>query len=483
MTEVSSSISNIRWVGLSQYGRLAIQLGSVAIFSRLLNPSDFGLMAMASIITSLAGVFQNMGTSDALIQRCNPTEQLFDTVFWFNLAFGLSVGAIVALTSPVVSSIFREPRLAQILLVLALAFPISSAGTTHLAILERGSRFEIIALSEIASSTVGICAAIVAAWANFGVFSLVIQLLITAVVSTCLYWSYSTWRPRWRWEHSELRGIWNFSSNLVGFRSLIYLESNVDNMLIGHYLGSNDLGWYNMGYRIMVLLKSTSFVFSRALFPLYSRRSRDDVGRHYLSTLVILALISSPIVSGLWSLRRPVVEVLLGEKWMTVADVLTWFGPLAWLECFNASTGVVLIAIGKTGILRNLGLFSSSILIVSFVLGLPFGILGIAAMFFFADLIVFNVTFAVVMKVLGLGLRDLILRIWRPVAIACVMAALVAFADSWLVALQAWQRLLMLIPAGAILYGALIFLLARDLLDVLLQALWKMAPGWRSKTH
>ena len=246
-------------------------------------------------------------------------------------------------------------------------------------------------------------------------------------------------------------------------------------MLIGHYLGSTALGWYSMAYRIMLVpVQSVTSVITRALFPLYSRRSREEIGGHYLRTLVLLALVSSPIVAGLWALRYTFIEVLLGEKWMQVAHVLTWFGPLAWLECFAASTGVVLIALGKTDTLRNLGFFSSSVFVASFVIGLPFGIVGIAATYFLASVIVFNVVFAVVMKVLGLGMGDLARSIWRPVVISLIMAGFVFLADSWLASLQAWHRLIILVPAGAVLNGLLVFLLARDVLDLFLKTVWKM---------
>ena len=483
MTEVNRSIANVRWVGVSQYGRLAIQLGSVAVFSRLLSPSDFGLLAMASIITSLAGVFQNMGTTAALIQKESPTDQLFDTVFWFNLVFGVFVGLIVALTAPIVSGIFQETQLVPVLVALALVFPVSSAGVTHLCILERASRFEVIALIEILSSLVGLCIAIAAAWSNYGVYSLVIQLLVSSVMSTLLYWRYSTWCPSWRWDSSELRGIWKFSTNLVGFRTVVYLASNVDNMLIGHYLGSTALGWYSMAYRIMLVpVQSVTSVITRALFPLYSRRSREEIGSHYLRTLMLLAVVASPIVSGLWSLRHAFIDVLLGASWIRVAHVLTWFGPLAFLECFVASTGVVLISLGKTATLRNLGFFSSMVFVVSFVVGLPFGIVGVAASYFFASVIVFYVVFTVVMRSLGLGMRDLARSVWRPVAISLMMAAFVSFADAWLAGALAWQRLVILIPAGTLLYGLLVFLLARDLFDLFMQTLWKMKSSQPRET-
>ncbi|MDO8970468.1 MAG: polysaccharide biosynthesis C-terminal domain-containing protein, partial [Saprospiraceae bacterium] len=155
---------------------------------------------------------------------------------------------------------------------------------------------------------------------------------------------------------------------------------------------------------------------------------------------------------------------------------------VAWLECFVASTGVVLISMGKTGTLRNLGIFSSSTFVGSFVLGLPFGIVGIATMYFFANLIVVYVVFAVVLKALCLGMRDLARGIWRPVAISLVMAAFITFADSSMVEFLAWQRLLILAPTGAILYVALIFLLARDLFELMLRMLWKIKSSQPRET-
>jgi O-antigen/teichoic acid export membrane protein len=480
MTEVRTrSISNVRWASVSQYGRLVVQLVGIAVFSRLLAPSDFGLLAMATIVTSFGIVFQNMGTTTALIQKDAPTEQLRDTVFWFNIVFGLIVGAIVALASHIMAGVFREPRLEQVLQLLAFVFPITSAGTTHLTLLERASRFRTIAWIETSSSTSGLGVALVAACYGFGVYSLVIQALITAIISTVLYWIYSHWRPSWRWDQKELRSILNFSGNLVAFRVVNYLSNNVDSMLIGHYLGSTDLGWYSMAFRIMLLpIQNVSAVVNRALFPVYSRESRADIGKYYLRALSLLAFIINPIVLGLWALRRPLVEVVLGEKWMPVADVLTWFGPLAWLECFLSSTGVVLMAIGRTDLLRNIGFFSAAIYIASFIIGLPDGIVGIAAAYCFANVFVFGVVFYVALKSMHMRMSDLARNIWRPGAIALTMGVIVVLADFWLAMseVQAWLRLAILVPVGAALYFALTATFARDLLGLFRQVAWRAAP-------
>jgi O-antigen/teichoic acid export membrane protein len=470
MAEVNRGLHNFRWVAISQYCRLAIQLGSLAIFSRLLDPSDFGLFAMASVITSLGSVFQNMGTAAALIQKKTVTKKLLDTVFWFNIAFGAFVGAVVALTSPVVSGIFREPPLIPVLLGLALTFPIVAAGTNQLTLLERASRFKVLAGIEIASSGLGIGIAVIAALSNLGVYSLVIQLLFTGLTSTVLLWRFSDWRPRWKWSKRGLNSIWNFSINLVGFRVVIYLAANVDNILVGHFLGSSNLGWYSIACRIMLMpVRNLTYIVDRALFPLYSRQNSQEIASNYIRVLSLLSLAASPITFGLWSLRYPFVEFIVGEKYAPVADVLAWFAPLACLKCFISSTDLILTAIGRTDTLRNLGVMSSTLFIVSFVLGIPFGIVGIAKMYFLAELIVFFIAFPVVLKLIGLRMTDLVNCIWQPIAISAIMAVVITIADMNLTTLQSWQRFSILVPAGVAIYAVFIFLFARGLRDLALR--------------
>jgi teichuronic acid exporter len=118
-TSRASAVSNVRWVALSQFGRAAVQLGSLVIFSRLLIPSDFGLFAMATVVTNFALLFRDLGTSAALIQRESLTDDLLNMVFTLNLASGFVVLALVSLASPVVAWGFGEPRLRDVLLAVS----------------------------------------------------------------------------------------------------------------------------------------------------------------------------------------------------------------------------------------------------------------------------------------------------------------------------------------------------------------------------
>src|SRR4051794_24065562 len=124
-----------------------------------------------------------MGTSAAIIQAEVPSKQLLDTVFWFNLALGLFLGGIVVATSHLASLAFREPRIQTVLIFLAMSFPIASLAMVQLTLMERASRFRHIAWVEISSSLLGLILGAIAAWHGLGVYSLVVQTLITVTAT------------------------------------------------------------------------------------------------------------------------------------------------------------------------------------------------------------------------------------------------------------------------------------------------------------
>ncbi|MFT4115684.1 lipopolysaccharide biosynthesis protein [Bradyrhizobium sp.] len=467
---LTRSASNVRWVGTSQLIRLIIQLCSVALLSRLLAPSDYGLLAMAMVVTTFAGVLRDMGTANALIQKEELAPALLDTVFWFNIALGLACSACVAGASYPISIAFQEPRLQPVLIALAAIFPISASSVTQQTLMERASRFRDVALLEILSALLGFVAAVITAWCGWGVYSLVAQTFMVAAASTMQVWLLSGWHPTLRWDQEEFRGIWGFSGNLTVSNIVNYIAHSADTFLVGYFLGATELGWYNMTYRIALLpLQNLTYVTNRALFPVYARQSRTDLGRYYLKSLSLLALVTSPVILGLTAVRVPAVETLLGEKWMPVAGLLAWMCPTVLLHSLLSTTATILISIGRTDVLRNCTLLSSVFAVVAFVGGIPFGINGMAAAYFLATVPLFFGIFYITLKHLNLGLGELARCTWRPIAISLAMAAFVMVVDDYLMPhqFQAWVRLAILLAVGVVAYFALTILFLRNLLSQL----------------
>jgi O-antigen/teichoic acid export membrane protein len=469
MSKSGSAVSNVQWVAIAQAGRVGISIVSITVFARLLPASDFGLLAMATIVTNFASIIRDMGTAAALIQKSELTDELVDTVFWSNVVFGILSGGLLALGSPLIAWAFREPALQTVLILLSLAFPLNSSGAAHLALLERTGRFRGIAIVEIFSGIVGAGVGIVAAWKGAGIISLILQIMITAAISTCLFWVLSRWRPTLRWSRKEFLGLLHFSGNLVGFNIINYFARNADGMLIGRFLGPLELGLYNIAYRIMLFpLQNLTSVANRAFFPIFSGQQHDPelIGRNYLKLLTLISLITAPLMLGLWSVREPFVEIVLGEKWRAATAIVAWLAPTGYLQSLVSTTGSVLMARGRTRLMRNLGVVCSLIYLASFALGVTQGAAGVARAYFFANLVTSAIYLHYTLVQVNLKLADLARSIFRPLMGALMMVSLVLAADHWLLPeyVVGVMRLTCLVVLGAGLYLLFLVVGARDVL-------------------
>ena len=133
----SQAASGVLWSGISQAARVLIQTAALVVLSRLLPPTDFGLLAMAAVVTAFVNLLRDMGTASAVIQREVLGKELLDTVFWFNVGLGVALGVGVALFAIPIAMAFKQPALSGVLTTLAVSFPIASSTAVHQALMER----------------------------------------------------------------------------------------------------------------------------------------------------------------------------------------------------------------------------------------------------------------------------------------------------------------------------------------------------------
>ena len=200
-----SAMSNARWLTLSQAARILLQLVSLFILSRLLQPSEYGLLAMATVAVNFAYLLRDMGTAAAVVQKQNLTDQTTNTVFWLNVGMGWLLAVVLMALSPFLAVYFRIERLTPVLCLLAVVFPITSASAVHQSLLERSSGFKTLARVEMVSAVVGLVVAVVLAYRGFGVYSLVWQTLASAICSSAQLWLASPWRPQKIWNMAVLK--------------------------------------------------------------------------------------------------------------------------------------------------------------------------------------------------------------------------------------------------------------------------------------
>ncbi len=163
-----SAFSNARWVGMIQAARVGAQLLSLLVLSRLLAPSDFGLIAMTLTITNFAMLIRDLGTGAAIVQNAvlQPTTTL--TAHWSNCIIGLALGLLLIALAIPIAGFFQSAEVQLLLQLLALTFPILGSTTVHQALLERASRFALLARIEITSIILSFIVAVAAALGGLG---------------------------------------------------------------------------------------------------------------------------------------------------------------------------------------------------------------------------------------------------------------------------------------------------------------------------
>lgn len=415
--------SGVKWVALANIFKQLLSLISVVIFARLLSTDDFGIFAILMIFTDFLAIFSNMGTSSALIHIKNPSNLLLSSTFYFNIFIGVFLYLSMVLLSGPISIFFDNPEIEGLLEIVSLNFIIVSFGIVQNALFEKNINFKNVSLIQSFSALVGVATGITAAYLGFGVFSLVIQTLVTSFLNVGAIWFYSTWRPEWCFSFNEIKKIWRYSANLSVFDIINYFSKNADNFLIGKYLSASALGVYSVAYKIMLYpLQNISRILMRVLFPAFSKLQNDNVRfqKAYLRVIFFISLVSFPIMTGLMASSEPLVNVLFGDKWDGLAILLVILAPSGMLRSIYTTVGSIYMAKGKTDIQLKLGTVNAILTVLGFIIGLQFGINGVAFSYLIVNLIMLYPTLYISWKQIGLSVKEGV-KVLMPIFIISVL--------------------------------------------------------------
>lgn len=465
--------SSARWLALAQGAKIMLQLLSMFILARLLSPQSYGVMAMAYMVINLAGLFRDMGTSAAIIQSRELTDELKRSVFWLSSLMGLLLCAILCILAMPLSVYFKEPDLAWVLVLSSLSFPMAGCTAIHQALLERGANFRSLTFVEVGAQGAGLLSAIAAALSGWGVYSLVVQVLVIAGSSGIALFRLSPWRPQGRPQLGALRQLMGFSGNLTAFTLINFVSRNADTAIIGRMLGSLPLGVYNMGYKLMLFpLQSITYVCNRALFPELSKHQHNlpQMRTLYLQAVHYVSLLTFPVMAGLWVSRVELVDVLYGARWDGLPSVLAWLAPAGIVQAVVSTTGTVFMAKGRTDVLFRLGVYAAVVLVSAFFLGAALGIVEVAMYYFIANCLNFIPQMHVTLKQIDGSFRELLPKLLPAGTASLIMISLCSGLNVIMAGQPSLLRLIGMALAGGMAYAACLFLLFKPSWQTLLRS-------------
>ena len=379
------------WKGVSQIFLQGSRLVVAVILARMLSPHDYGLAAMALVLASLVIVFSDVALGAALVQRTRLSDADRSTAFWTSVSVGALCTVLGISLSGVLAGFYGDPDVQPLFAALSLSFLITSLAATHEALLVREMNFRSLEIRMMVGTAAGAVAGILLAAKGYGAWAIIGQQLALSTVSTALLWLLSPWHPSLSFSRSSLRSLGGFSGNVFAHRLLYYLHRNIDNLLIGRFLGPASLGVYGFAYNVMLVpFSRIAGPLTEVLFPAFSRMQHDRARMTavWVRAVRLVASFSVPALLGLVVVAPDFVSVVLGEKWAgatTLIQILAWVGLLQSLQTLNPN---ILQALDRTGTLLRYTIVFFALHMTAFVVGLQWGVVGVAVAYLVSSLIV-----------------------------------------------------------------------------------------------
>src|SRR3984893_18258862 len=473
---IKADVVNALW--WTAAGRLAGQLGSWAItiyVIRILQPADYGLMSMATVLMGFAMLRNELGIIPALIQSRRVDDQLIRQLFGFVIISNMLTFCLLFIIAPGLSTFFGEPRLTAVARVLAVTMLIGSVSAVPTALLERDLQFRGISLLEFLYMILGSGTTLVLAIKGFGVWSLVLSSIVATTAKTIGIFVVSGFRLLPLFRVAGLKSIFVFGANITGQRILWYVNMSADVVLVGKLLGDQALGIYSVAFQLATLPVSKTFgTINRVAFPAYAQlQSVSRQAADYFVTSVRLSwLVLCPLLWGMSSVSHEFVEVFMGRNWEDAGVVLMLVPLIVPFRVIFLLMSPFTDGLGRPDIgLRNL-LTSITLIPLAILAGTSWGLTGVCVALIIASILALLINLR-----RSLGLLEL-----RPEALfnavaPAPIAAAVMYASVWLVkgfvfadAAAGW-RLCGAIASGVIVYTGMTFMINRSAVDQLLSLL------------
>ncbi len=358
-----------------------LSLGSIAILARLLAPADFGLVAMVMSLTGILGMFKDAGLSMATVQREDVTPDQVSTLFWFNVGLSLVLMLASVALAPVIAWFYGEPKLFPIALAVAGLFLVDGLSVQHQALIRRQMQYGALAKIQIISSVLALGAAIASALSGAGYWALIVQASVSQITTTFLSWLFCGWIPGKPRRGTGVRSMLKFGGYLTGFSFVNYFSRNADNILIGKAWGGVELGLYSRAYSLLLFpLQQINSPISAVAIPALSRlqNNPEEFRDFFRKTLGVTTFVTFPLVALIIICRHELVLIFLGSQWGAAVPIFSLLAISAFLQPIGNITGILYIALGRTERMFKWGLMSSSWIVTSFFIGLPFGAQGVA---------------------------------------------------------------------------------------------------------
>ena len=373
----SKTIKGTAWSAIDNIASSGITFLVTLVLARLLTPEEYGIMAMIAIFIAISNSIIDSGFSNALIRKIHVERIDYNTVFYFNLIVSVFVYFLLYILSPAISIFFKEPILKEVIRVIGWVLIINALAIIPRTLFVKAVNFKVQTkvslISSISSGGVGIGLAL----GGMGVWSLVGQLLSRQILNTLLLWIYSKWHPVWEFSMKSFKELFGFGSKLLLSGLLDTIYKNIYYIVIGRVYTSAQLGQYTRAEQFNTIFSSNlTSVVQRVSYPVLSsiQDEPERLKEAYRRVIKITMLITFACMLGLAAVAKPLIIILIGEKWLLAVyflQIICFSGILYPLHAINLN---ILQVKGRSDLFLKLEVIKKIIAIVPIIVGVFCGI-------------------------------------------------------------------------------------------------------------
>jgi len=376
----NKTISGMMWSAVGKVGTLTINFLSNLVLARLLMPADFDCIGMLAIFLAVSNIFIQGGLGAALIQKKEPTELDYSTVFYWNLVFAILFYGLLFAIAPAVAHFYELPILQPMLRVQGIVLLIQSFAIVQITKLQKEMNFKALAIRNMAAAFAGTLIAIPMALRGYGAWSLVASAITAAIINVLLLWKMSSWRPTWEFSLTSLKQLFNFGGLMLLSSLAETLYTNLQGLIIGKRFPSGNLGYYMQAKKLEeVPVTGLSSIVNEVTFPAFASLQNDSerLLAGVRKSTKALSFLNFPMMILLIIIAQPLITLLYGSKWDTSVPYFQILCISGLIYTINTLNSNVIKSLGKGKIYFVIQITKRVIGIGLILFGMRYGIYGL----------------------------------------------------------------------------------------------------------
>lgn len=440
---MANAKSGVIWSAIERFSVQGTQFILSLIIARLVTPADFGLIAMLTIFLAIAQVFTDSGFGNALIQKKDRTEIDFSTVFYFNIAIAAILYIILFCAAPLIANFYNQEKLTNITRWVGLNIIIQSFSLVQRTKLRIALNYKLIAQLSFVAMILSGGIGIILACKDYGVWSLVFQTLGNNALLAILFWIYSKWKPILVFSVKSFKRLFSFGSKLLASYLLHTVYLNMYSLVIGKFYNATDVGYYNRASTIAQYVPvNLTMIINNVIYPLQCERQNDKewIISTFPQFLRITCYIVFPLMVGIAVLAKPIVLIILTEKWIHAVPLLAILSiAYMWISISSVNNSLI-TALGRSDLYLKAEFIKKIMGILILIATLPLGLIwlsiGIIIYYLFDVCLIIYYT----KKIIEFGFIKQLTAI-SPILLLTCFSAIVSyipsliFVNSWIVLL------------------------------------------------